>query len=126
MNEKQKERAEALGLSQDKAEEIVKSLNLPSTESEEDKVSNAATWDRYTGFKFPADLVELFNVASKLNALFIKQTPVEFDRWKGYGEDPDFFCKAFAEAMEHCTDVVQELSEYAKQLIQEEMFEKYK
>ena len=112
MNEKQKERAEALGLSQEKAEE--------------DKVSNAPTWDKFTGFKFPADLVELFNVASKLNALFIKQTPIEFDRWKGYGEDPDFFCKAFAEAMEHCSDVVQELSEYAKQLIQEEMFEKYK
>lgn len=122
MNEKQKEMAEALGLSQEKAEEIVKNLNLPSTKSEE----NAPIWDRYTGFKFPADLVELFNVASKLNALFIKQTPIEFDRWKSYGEDPDFFCKAFAEAMEHCTDVVQELSEYAKQLVQEEMFEKYK
>lgn len=122
MNEKQKEIAEALGLSQEKAEEIVKELHLPSTEGEED----APTWDRYTGFKFPADLVELFNVASKLNALFIRQTPVEFDRWKGYGEDPDFFCKAFAEAMEHCSDVVQELSEYAKQLVQEEMFEKYK
>ena len=62
MNEKQKEMAEALGLSQEKAGEIVENLNLPSTESEEDKVSNAPTWDRYTGFKFPADLVELFNL----------------------------------------------------------------
>ena len=122
MTEKQKEMADALGLSQEKAEEIVKELHLPSTEGEED----APTWDRYTGFKFPADLVELFNVASKLNALFIRQTPVEFDRWKSYNEDPDSFCKAFAEAMEHCTKAVQELSEYAKALVMEEMFEKYK
>ena len=122
MNEKQKEMANAFGLSQEKAEEIVKNLNLPSTESEED----TPTWDRYTGFKFPADLVELFNVASKLNALFVRQTEKEFDRWKSYGEDPDFFCKAFAEAMEHCTKLVSELSDYARELVQIELFEKYK
>ena len=122
MTEKQKEMADALGLSQEKAEEFVKELHLPSTESEED----APTWDKSTGFQFPADLVELFNAASRLNALFVRQTDIEYERWRGYCEDPDFFCRGFAEAMEHCTKAVQELSEYAKQLVQEEMFEKYK
>lgn len=87
---------------------------------------NQTAWDKITGFQFPADLVELFNAASKLNALFVKQTDIEYERWRGYSEDPDLFCKGFAEAMEHSTKTVQELSEYAKQLVQIEMFEKYK
>lgn len=87
---------------------------------------NQTAWDKSTGFQFPADLVELFNTASKLNALFVRQSDVEYDRWCGYGEDPDTFYTSFAEAREHCTKIVQGLSEYAKAMIMEEMFEKYK
>lgn len=97
-----------------KEKEIVKSQN------------EETALGKFTGFQFPDDLVELFNAASRLNALFVRQTDIEHERWRGYGEDPDFFCRGFAEAMEHCTKAVQELSEYAKQLVQEEMFEKYK
>ena len=122
MTEKQKEMADALGLSQEKAEEMVKELHLPSTESEED----APTQDKFLGFQFPSGLVELFNAASRLNALFDRQSDVEYERWCEYGEDPDTFYTSFAEAREHCTKIVEELSQYAKALVMEEMFEKYK
>ena len=96
------------------------------TAQQQEQQPTKNTWDKSTGFQFPADLVELFNAASRLNALFVRQTDIEYERWRGYCENPDFFCRGFAEAMEHCTKAVQELSEYAKQLVQEEMFEKYK
>ena len=123
MNEKQKERAETLGLSQEKAEKILEELNVSEVELGD---SQSSEWDREMGFEFPPDLIELFNTASRLNALFIRQTDIEFDRWRDYGESPDVFCKGFADAMDKCEKLISDLAEYAKALVTIELFEKYK
>jgi hypothetical protein len=89
-------------------------------------VRGASASAEWTGFRFSDDLSELFNAVSKANALFVKLTDEEIERWKAIGESPDVFGKAFSDAMEHNTKCIQSLSEYAKQLVEVEMFEKFK
>lgn len=95
-------------------------------QQEQEQQPTKDTWDRFYGFDFGYDMKELFNSVSKANALFVKLTESEYDRWKGYGELPDNFCKDFADAMEYNTKCIQSLSEYAAELVKYEMFEKFK
>lgn len=83
-------------------------------------------WDKWFGFRFSDELTELFNTAAKLNALFVKLVETEYERWSGYGEKPEHFIDGFNEAMEYNTKCIHHLSEYAKQLLEYEMFEKFK
>ena len=84
------------------------------------------TWDKINGFDFGYDMKELFNSVSKANALLDKLMEQEYDRWKGYGELPENYCKDLSDATEYCAKMVHSLSEYAAELVRYEMFEKFK
>lgn len=83
-------------------------------------------WGGWPGFRFSDELTELFNTVSKANALFIKLTETEYQRWGDYGEDPEHFCKGFSDAMEYNTKAIEALSDYAAELVKYEMYERFK
>ena len=83
-------------------------------------------WGGWPGFRFSDELTELFNTVSKANALFIKLTETEYQRWGDYGEDPEHFCKGFSDAMEYNTKTIKALSDYAAELVKYEMYERFK
>ena len=96
------------------------------TAQQQEQQPTTPTWDKYFGFRFSDDLTELFNSVSKANALLDKLMEQEYDRWKGYGESPENYCKDLSDATEYCMKMVHSLSEYAAQLVKFEMFEKFK
>ena len=96
------------------------------TAQQQEQQPTTPTWDKFYGFDFGYDLKELFNSVSKANAILDKLMEQEYDRWKGYGESPDNYCKDFEDATEYCMKMVNSLSEYAAELVKYEMFEKFK
>ena len=59
-------------------------------------------WGGWADFQPKEKLLELYNTAAKLNALFVENTDTQQQFWGDVGEDPDHFGKAFGEAMEYC------------------------
>lgn len=82
------------------------------------------------GYQLPAELVEVMDLASKLNARMNEIGEVEKHRVINDGwcsaDELRFFMAHYSNACEYVSNVMTELSNYAREYIMTEMFDKNK
>ena len=123
MTDEQRKAAELLGIPQGEAEKIVNGIHGAAGNDGQRPAKPA--WKKQGDFDFGNDLRELMNAVAKCNGLFVKLTPVEWQRCQDWGIDEKIANQTIGEAMDCNSKCIAHLSEYVEALVRHEMFEKY-